>query len=67
VSEFISLSIEDTDTKPDRTVQKYNESLSMLYDEQIVSDDDDFPDEQEILRTTGLTDFNKPLAEPVRH
>jgi hypothetical protein len=35
------------------------------FDELQLSDDDDFPDEQEILKTTGLLSLKKPANGPV--
>ncbi len=35
------------------------------YDEVQLSDDDDFPDEQEILKTTGLLSLKKAVNGPV--
>lgn len=39
---------------------------SFQFDEQIISDDDDFPDDQEILKTTNLVNLKKSLQGSVR-
>ena len=39
---------------------------SFQFDEQIISDDDDFPDDQEILKTTNLANLKKSLQGSVR-
>jgi hypothetical protein len=45
---------------------KKKQKPTTQYDELQISDDDDFPDEQEILKTTGLLNLKKPAPGVVR-
>ncbi|CAF3928348.1 unnamed protein product [Rotaria sp. Silwood2] len=56
-------------TKKDGNNNSKQKNKKTVYDEYQISDDDDFPDEQEILKTTGLNlkqPLNIPKAAPLR-
>jgi hypothetical protein len=57
--------------KPDETKKDDNNNSKKTnknpeYEELRLSDDDDFPDDQEILKTTGLINLKKPLNGQVK-
>ncbi|UJR33295.1 hypothetical protein I4U23_020746 [Adineta vaga] len=50
------------ETKTDKNNNSKKANKNSQYDEIRLSDDDDFPDDQEILKTTGLINLKRPLT-----
>ena len=62
---------EEAPKEKKKAVTKKKKEVPNDYDEQLISDDDDFPDEQEIMRTIGVTDLKSapttvPVGDPTR-